>query len=159
MVMVLGWATSDCPHSFLKFWRCFVFLVSFVGYLKGERTLKKCHIISIDYMVTHTTRSTNLPPCHDEEQESRTTLFKGRGDDVVQPTLSNPTYPKSPWTSKVNSFLYVNLDMTLWNGILLDHRHFVLLVMTSTTPREDGQGARGMKSDKTVAWKRRRKRR
>ena len=25
----------------------------------------------------HTTRSTYLPPCHDDEQESRTTLFKG----------------------------------------------------------------------------------
>ena len=71
---------------------------------------------------------------------------------------STPTLHKSPWTSKVNSFLYVNLDMTLWTGILLDHRHFVLLVMTSTTPREDGQGARGMESDKTVAWNRRRKR-
>ena len=65
--------------NWLLFECCFVFLVSFVGYLKGERTLKKCHIISIDYMVNHTTRSTHLPPCHDEEQESRTTLFKGGG--------------------------------------------------------------------------------
>ena len=70
---------------------------------------------------------------------------------------STPTLHKSPWTSKVNSFLYVTLDMTLWNGILLDHRHFVLRVRTSTSPREDGQGARGMESGKTVAWKRRRK--
>jgi len=63
--------------NWLLFECCFVFLVSLVGYLKGEGTLKKCHIISIDYMVNHTTRSTHLPPCHDEEQESRTTLFKG----------------------------------------------------------------------------------
>ena len=70
---------------------------------------------------------------------------------------STPTLHKSPWTSKVNSFLYVNLDMTLWNGILLDHCPFVLLVMTGTSPREDGLGARGMRDDKTVAWKRRRK--
>ena len=110
-------------------------------------------------MVNSNSSTTHLPPLHgDEEQESRTTLFKGRGDDVVQPTLSNPTYPKSPWTSKVNSFHYVIHYMSPLDVILLDHYPCVLLVMTVTSPREDGQDARGMESDKTVAWKRRRKR-
>ena len=70
---------------------------------------------------------------------------------------STPTLHKSPWTSKVNLFLFKNSLPTLLNGILLDHRHFVLLVMTVMSPREDGQDARGIGSGKTVAWKRRRK--
>ena len=74
---------------------------------------------------------------------------------------STPTYHKLPWTSKVNSFLYVTLDMTLWNGILLDHCSHCMarFVTMSTCTREDDQGARGMEDAKTVAWKRRRKRR
>ena len=109
-------------------------------------------------MVNSNASTTHLPPLHgDDEQESRTTLFKGRGDDVVQPTLSNPTHPKSLWTSKVNSFHYVIHYMSPLDVILLDHYPCVLLVMTVTSPREDGQDARGMESDKTVAWKRRRK--
>ena len=80
--------------------------------------------------------------------------------DVVQPALSNPTYHKSPWTSKVNSFLYENSFPTLLDGML---RHLLYLVDTrsvtkTTDTREDDQGARGMEDAKTVAWKRRRKR-
>jgi len=74
---------------------------------------------------------------------------------------STPTYHKSPWTSKVNSFLYENSFPTLLDGIL---RHLLSLVdtrsvTTTTDTREDDQGARGMEDAKTVAWKRRRKRR
>ena len=78
----------------------------------------------------------------------------------MQPALSNSTYPKSPSNSKVNPFLYVTLDMTLGNGILLDHySHCMARFATMTTrTREDDQGARGTEDAKTVAWKRRRKR-
>ena len=73
---------------------------------------------------------------------------------------STPTYHKSPWTSKVNSFLYENSFPTFLDGRL---RHLLSLVdtrsvTTTTDTREDDQGARGMEDAKTVAWKRRRKR-
>ena len=73
---------------------------------------------------------------------------------------SIPTHRKSPRTSKVNSFLLDNSFPTLLDGML---RHLLShvdtrSVTTTTRTREDDQGARGMESDKTVAWKRRRKR-
>jgi hypothetical protein len=74
---------------------------------------------------------------------------------------STPTLHKSTWTSKVNSFHYVIHHMSPLDVILLDHcSHCIVRCVTKgTRPREDGQGARGTKADKTVAWKRRRKRR
>ena len=61
----------------------------------------------------------------------------------------------------MNSFLYENPFRAPLDGILLDYgSHYIArCVTTGTRPREDGQGARGMRSDNTVAWKRRRKRR
>ena len=67
---------------------------------------------------------------------------------------------KSQWTSKVNSFHYVIHYMSPLDVILLDHCSHCITrcVTTGRRPREDGQGARGSEPDKTVAWKRRRKR-
>ena len=78
----------------------------------------------------------------------------------MQPALSTPTYHKSPLTSKVNSFHYVIHHMSPLDVILLDHCSHCIArcVTTGTRPREDGQGVRGSEPDKTVAWKRRRKR-
>src|SRR3954463_6855446 len=96
----------------------------------------------------------------DEHGESRTTLFEGRGDDAARPTVvstsRSPTYAKSSCTPKVNPFLYARSLPTLLNVILLHtpsygHDRFTL---TSTEAREE---ARSIKPDKTVAWKRRRK--
>ena len=111
------------------------------------------------------TRSKHLPPCHGDEQESRTTLFKGGGDDVARITtitMSRPsTLHKPPWTSKVSSFLYLSpiphpLDGILRHASSLDDAR---VTTTSTCTREDGQGARGMEPVKAEAWKRRRKKR
>ena len=83
--------------------------------------------------------------------------------DVVQLmtiTMSRPsTLHKSPWTSKVSSFLYLSpfphpLDGMLRHASSLDDAR---VTTTSTCTREDGQGTRGLEAIKAVAWKRRRK--
>ena len=73
-------------------------------------------------MVTSTSTSRLLSPSLDEDVlASWTTLFEGGGDDVAQPTsitrTNHPTHAKSPWASKVNSFLFEIAFPTLWNGI------------------------------------------
>jgi hypothetical protein len=94
------------------------------------------------YMVTTTSRTTHLPPLFgDAELSSRTTLFEGGGDDVVQVTVitmsSTPTYAKPPWLQKVNSFLFENPETSPLDGILLDHRpsYIARCDMTSTEVR------------------------
>ena len=83
--------------------------------------------------------------------------------DVVRPTsitmLRPSTLHKSPWTSKVSSFLYLSSIPPLLDGILRHAPSFddARFVMTGACTREDDQGAQGMRADKTVAWKRRRK--
>ena len=69
--------------NWLLFERCFVFIVNFLGYIKGERTLKSFHTFCVKngYMVIATSTPTNLPPSHgDRVLASRTTLFEGGGE-------------------------------------------------------------------------------
>src|SRR6185369_11795344 len=82
-----------------------------------------------------------------EEQESRTTLSQGGGDDVVRPTASTPSGPMTRARvkaihAKVNSLLSMcDLDTPL-NGLLF---HFDTLCVLSyggpDDPGEDGQGS------------------
>ena len=112
-------------------------------------------------MVNSNSSTTHLPPLHgDEEQESRTTLFKGSKDDVVQPALSNPTHPMSSSNSKVNSFLYENPFRAPLDGILRDHLplDYARFHTTSTDVKGDAEEAQDSRSSKAHAWKRRRKR-
>src|SRR4051812_9781459 len=83
-----------------------------------------------------------------------------KASDAARPTVvttsRSPTYAKSPWTPKVNPFLYESSLPTLLNGMLLhtpSHIHD-RFTPTSTEAREE---ARSIKPDKTEAWKRRRK--
>src|SRR5664279_61982 len=81
-------AHAMSSKNWLLFECCFVFLVSLVGYMKAEGTLKSCHILSIKNMVTTTSTTHHLPPPHgDDELASRTTLFKG--GEMMQPDTSN----------------------------------------------------------------------
>ena len=72
---------------------------------------------------------------------------------------SHPTHAKSPWTSKVNSFLYESLNTLPLDGILLDHRPSCIhrFDMVDTEPRGDANEAQGLKPSKTYAWKRSKK--
>ena len=85
--------------------------------------------------------------------------------DVAQPTsitmTSHPTHAKSPWTSKVNSFLYVSLNTLPLDGILLDHRPCCIhrFDMVDTEMRGDANEAQDPKPSKAYTWKRRKKRR
>ena len=155
-------------EHWLLFECCFVYVVSFIGFLQGEGTFKSCQVhlpMSDDAEKTNFKRC-HLPPLHDDtELASRTTLFQVGGDDAVRPTViptsstlsSSPTYAKSSRTLKVNSILYPSPLPPPLDGILLhtpsfDHARFTL---TGTGAREE---ARGLEDDKTEAWKRRRKR-
>ena len=70
------------------------------------------------------------------------------------------TSTKSPWTSKVNSFLYANLDTSPLEGVLLEHLPLCIirLDMTSTDDKEDAEEVQELKSSKAYMWTRRRKR-
>ena len=154
-------------EHWLLFECCFAFVVSFIGFLEGEGMFKSCQatLLENDVVESPKFKRCHLPPLHDhDELSSRTTLFEAGGDDVNRPTvlstsrtLSSPTpYAKSPWTLKVNSILYMSplpphLDGILLHTPSLDHDRFT---STSTGAREE---ARGLKTDKTGAWKRRKK--
>ena len=73
---------------------------------------------------------------------------------------STPTLHKSPWISKVNSFLYEIPFRTPLNCILFEHLPlcYARYHMTSTTIREDAEEAKESRPSKTYACKRSRKR-
>jgi hypothetical protein len=148
--------------NWLLFECCFAFIVSFIGFMESEGTLKSC-IISIknDYMVNPKVKLITLPPLYgDTESSSRTTLSQGGGDDTAQPTVVAISYtPKSSWTSKVNSILYASSIHIPLNGMLphapsYDYARFHFM---STGAWEDATSAHGLKPDVLEAWKRRRK--
>ena len=70
-----------------------------------------------------------------------------------------PSYAKSPWISKVNSFLFENPKMSPLDGIL--HKHSPLcidrLVMMSMVTRGDAEEPQDSRPSKVYTWKRRRK--
>ena len=70
------------------------------------------------------------------------------------------TSTKSPWTSKVNSFLYANLDTSPLDGILCEHQPLciVRVNMPSTDVKGDAEEAQELISCKAYSWTRRRKR-
>ena len=75
--------------NWLLFECCFAFIMSFVGFMESEGTLKSCHIISIknDYMVNTKVKLITLPPLYrDTESSSRTTLSEG-GGEMIRPNL------------------------------------------------------------------------
>ena len=84
-------------EHWLLFECCFAFIVSFLGFIEGEVTIKSCHILDfkIDYMANHELKFEHLPPPQEHgAQESRTTLFQAGGDDVARPKVVSPS-----WTS------------------------------------------------------------
>ena len=114
-------------------------------------------------MVTSTSTSRHLSPSLDEDVlASWTTLFEGGGDDVAQPTsitrTNHPTHAKSPWASKVNSFLFEISFPTLWNGMLLEHPPLCIARFDTmdTKPMGGAEEAQELISSKAYAWMRRR---
>ena len=84
-------------EDWLLFECCFAFIVSFLGFIEGEGTIKSCHNLDfkIDYMANHELKFEHLPPPQVHgAQESRTTLFQAGGDDVARPKVVSPS-----WTS------------------------------------------------------------
>ena len=71
-----------------------------------------------------------------------------------------PSYAKSPWSQKVNSFLFESPFRTPFDGILRNHRPPCIARCdpTSTDARGDAEEAQGSRPSKVYAWKRRRKR-
>jgi hypothetical protein len=59
-------------------------LVTFVGLMEGEGTLKSCptDLRKYDHMAHSKYNRLHLPPLHDVESTSRTTFFEAAGDDV-----------------------------------------------------------------------------
>ena len=137
--------------------------------MESEGTLKSCHIISIknDYMVNTKVKIITLPPVHgDTESSSRTTLPEGGGDDTAQPTVvalsctssCATTCAKSPWTSKVNSFLSVCDFGTILDGALPYANAMCHQVRTTQGLQQVWTASvHGLKADVLEAWKRRRK--
>jgi hypothetical protein len=65
--------------NWLLFECCFALLVTFVGLMEGERTLKSCQTDrrKYDNMAHPKYKSLHLPPLHDDvESTSRTTFFE-----------------------------------------------------------------------------------
>jgi len=159
-------------ENWLLFECGFAFLVSFVGFMEGEGTIKSCNNLSLknDYMVNPKFKTDHLPLPHDHgAQESRTTLLEAGGDDAARHsvfTMSHTisgatTYIKSSWTSKVNSILYASPIPSHMSGIQLHtpSHGYARLVTMSTGAWEEVLGARSLKNDIIEAWKRRRKKR
>src|SRR3954467_434567 len=76
--------------NWLRFECCYAFVVSFVGFMEGEGTLKCCQVNlpEDDYMVNPRIKKVSrLLLLFDEHVESRTTLFEGGGADVARPTI------------------------------------------------------------------------
>ena len=76
-------------------------------------------------------------------------------------TMSRPsTLHKSPWTSKVNSFLYENPFRAPLDGILREHLplDYARFHTTSTDVKGDAEEAQDSRSSKAYPSKRRRKR-
>src|SRR3954463_11461154 len=78
-IILMNWLRFEC---------CFAFVVSFVGFMEGEGTLKCCQVnfLEDDYMVNPRIKKVSRPLllC-DEHVESRTTFFEGR--ELMQPDL------------------------------------------------------------------------
>ena len=92
------------------------------------------------------------------------TLFQVGGDDAAQNIQlgmsRTPSFIKSPWTSKLNSFLFVNPFHTLLDGILLEHPPLCTdrYDTMSTDAKGDAEEAQDSRPSKVYAWKRRKKR-
>src|SRR3954466_6312353 len=74
--------------NWLRFECCFTFVVSFVGFMEGEGTLKCCQVNlpEDDYMVNLRIKKVSRPLLlGDEHVESRTTLFEG--GELMYPDL------------------------------------------------------------------------
>jgi hypothetical protein len=76
-----------------KYWLlfecCFALLVTFVGLMEGEETLKSCqtNLRKNDHMANSKYKRLHLPPLHDDvESTSRTTFFEAGGDDTGLPS-------------------------------------------------------------------------
>ena len=71
-----------------------------------------------------------------------------------------PSYAKTPWTLKVNSFLFEISFPTLWNGMLLEHPPLCIARFDTmdTKPMGGAEEAQELISSKAYAWMRRRKR-
>ena len=97
-------------------------------------------------------------------QVSSFTSPNNRGFDVVQPrpiTMSSTSTPyKSPWSLKVNSFLYENPFRAQLEGILREHLplYYARFDTTRTDVKGDAEEAQASRPSKAYAWKRRRKR-
>jgi hypothetical protein len=77
-------------EHWLLFECCFAFVMSFLGFIEGEGTLKSCqsNLPKNIYMANPKFKNVHLPPLHDEDEtSSRMTLFEGGGDDIAQPTV------------------------------------------------------------------------
>ena len=74
---------------------------------------------------------------------------------------SIPTCAKSPWTSRVNSFLFEISLPTLWSGMLLEHSSLCIARFdTMDTKRMGGaKDAQESKPSKVYTWKQRKKKR
>ena len=152
-------------EHWLLFECCFVFVVSFIGFIEGKGTFKSCqvHLLMSDDAEIPNVKRCHLPPLYDNtELASRMTLFQVGGDDAVRPTViptsstfpSSPTHAMSSWTLKVTYIPYASPFPPPLNGILLHTPSFLHARFTSmgTGAREE---ARGLEDDKTEAWKRR----
>jgi hypothetical protein len=67
-------------EHWLLFECCFAFVVSFLGFIEDEGTLKSCqsNIAKNYYKVNPKIKNVHLSPLHDEDAlSSRTTLFEG----------------------------------------------------------------------------------
>ena len=112
-------------EHWLLFECCFVFVVSFIGFIQGKGTFKngQVHLLMSDDAEIPNFKCYHLPPLHDDaELASRTTLFQVGGDDVNRPTVfstssilsSTTPYAKSSRTLKVNFILYPSHFLPLW---------------------------------------------
>ena len=98
-----------------------------------------------------------------ERNKVKTAISTFTGD-VGQPTsitmTSHPTHAKSPWASKVNSFLFEISFPTLWNAMLLEHPPLCIARFDTmdTKPMGGAEEAQELISSKAYAWTSRRKR-
>jgi hypothetical protein len=75
--------------NWILFECCFTLLVTFVGLMEGEGTLKSCQndLCKYDHMAHSKSNRLHLPPLHDDvDSTSKTTFFEAGGDDMGWPS-------------------------------------------------------------------------
>src|SRR4051794_13347842 len=119
-----------------------------IGFMRSKGAFKSCQEIGTD---------DHFPPLHDDDVlSSRTNLFQEGGSDTGRPTVVSKSYTSSkPSYYKVNSIPYVTCLLGLRNGLLLVTPLYIHDRSPSTITKV--KEARGLKPDKSHAWKRRRK--